>query len=57
MFQWLYEFFMQHIMPLIASIMAFLGVDTKKVSFEGLPDEQVPVEHAARDAHDDPPHQ
>jgi hypothetical protein len=53
MFQWLYDFFMQHIMPIIASIMAFLGVDSKKVSFEGLPDEPkqeqndapAPVEH------------
>jgi hypothetical protein len=54
MFQWLYDFFMQHIMPIIASIMAFLGVDVKKVSFEGLPDEPVenrndaPAEHSAQ---------
>ena len=30
MFQWLYDFFMTYIMPLFASILSFLGVDSKK---------------------------
>ena len=35
MFQWLYDFFMTYIMPLFASILSFLGVDSKKsVHFE-----------------------
>jgi FMN-dependent NADH-azoreductase len=35
MFQWLYDFFMSYVMPFIASIMSFLGIDSKKsVHFE-----------------------
>ena len=35
MFQWLYDFFMTYIMPLVVSVMSFLGVDMKKsVHFE-----------------------
>ena len=35
MFQWLYDFFMTYIMPLVVSVMSFLGVDSKKsVHFE-----------------------
>ena len=34
MFQWLYDFFMAHIMPMVAAIMAFFGIDGKKVHFE-----------------------
>ena len=31
MFQWLYDFFMTYIMPLFASIMTFLGIDSKNI--------------------------
>jgi len=35
MFEWFYDFIMSYIMPIITSIMAFLGLDTKKaVHFE-----------------------
>ena len=35
MFQWLYDFFMAYIMPMVVSIMSFLGIDSKKsVHFE-----------------------
>ena len=35
MFQWLYDFFMTYIMPLVVSVMSFLGVDSQKsVHFE-----------------------
>jgi hypothetical protein len=30
MFQWLYDFFMQHIMPLISAVFLFLGVEVDK---------------------------
>ena len=30
MFQWLYDFFMTYIMPLVVSVMSFLGIDAKK---------------------------
>jgi hypothetical protein len=34
MFQWFYDLVMSYIMPIIASIMEFLGLDGKKVRFE-----------------------
>ena len=29
MFQWLYDFFMTYIMPMVVSVMSLLGVDMK----------------------------
>ena len=35
MFQWLYDFFMAYIIPIVAAIISFLGIDSKKsVHFE-----------------------
>ena len=42
MFQWLYEFFMTYFMPMVTAVLAFLGVEEKKVHFE---DAVEPVEH------------
>lgn len=34
MFQWFYDLFATYILPLIVSVMQFLGIDSKKVSFD-----------------------
>jgi hypothetical protein len=52
MFQWFYDLVMSYIMPILASIMSFLGMDGKKsVSFEGLPESS---EGGANDAPEQP---
>ena len=40
MFQWLYEFFMTYFMPMVTAVLAFLGIDQKKVHFEDAEPEQ-----------------
>jgi hypothetical protein len=50
MFQWFYDFFMAYIMPMVASIMSFLGIDTKKVHFEDLSGGEAPKEENKQEA-------
>jgi hypothetical protein len=50
MFQWFYDFFMAYIMPMIASVMSFLGIDSKKVHFEDLSGGEAPKEDDRHEA-------